>query len=243
MDIKKLNEEIEQILEISDPIRQAVVDKRRQNAANAIDKYARASRLAGRKNSIVQAYDNEVKQDQPSLIDLAINALKDGDFSVIDNDDKLSSMSLADIVVPNIDEFSVDELTQIMNQIDNGRSHDYSLFPSGWDDDTYGPYPKKLAQALVDTNAEESVFDLYNIFYGRRLISDDAIKVFKQAVLTTKSQRNLRSLVNLSVDSDDLFNVLDELFKHWPVFTSKLLTLMSDSGDSDLTEVAAMFED
>lgn len=240
MDIKKLNEEIEKILEISDPIRQAVVDKRRQNAANAIDKYARASRLAGRKNSIVQAYDNEVKQDQPSLIELAIIALKDGDFSVIDNDDKLSDMSLANIVVPNIDEFSVDELTQIMN---NRRSYDYSLFPSGWDSDTYGPYPKKLAQALVDTNAEESVFDLYNIFYGGRSISEDAIKVFKQAVLATKSQRNLRSLVNLTVDSDDLFNVLNELFKHWPVFTSKLLTLMADSGDSDLAEVAAMFED
>ena len=60
------------------------------------------------------------------------------------------------------------------------------LFPSGWGwstEEAWGskvPYPAKLAEALVKSNANESFTDLANIYYGGRKYTPMATAIFRR---------------------------------------------------------------
>ena len=76
---------------------------------------------------------------------------------------KYKGEDLADIVLQNIDSFSVKELTKVLN---SRKYYEYCkadyLFPSEywWEQ----PYPTKLAEALAKSKYAEAIPDIYNIF-------------------------------------------------------------------------------
>lgn len=93
--------------------------------------------------------------------------------------------NLADVVIPNINELSEEQLIQILNnayKLDSSNS----LFPSGYDADKFGPYPVKLAQALCKFNDNENLTDIYNVYYANRNVGDfaDAMKVWKDYIMS-----------------------------------------------------------
>lgn len=69
------------------------------------------------------------------------------------------------LVLANLDDFSEDELIRVLENYDYYNHQDGGkLFPSGWIVE-YGPYPAKLASALAKSKENESITDVYNIFY------------------------------------------------------------------------------
>ena len=57
-------------------------------------------------------------------------------------------------------------------------------YPKGWSFLDWGqPYPKILAQALVQSQEKESITDLTNMYYAGNKLSPEAIAIFKQDVL------------------------------------------------------------
>ncbi len=82
----------------------------------------------------------------------------------------------------------VETITAYMNKHESSSS---GIFPSQWEYtlDDLGwdsvPYPGKLAEALVMSNANESISDLGNLYYSRRDYSDEAIEIFRQDSLKT----------------------------------------------------------
>lgn len=187
MTIKKLKESVERLIEFYDEISE---------------------------DSVIPAYDDEVKEDQPSKKELVIKALKDGDFdsSELDEID-----NLAEYVVPELDKFSKQELVRILEK---GDKHN-SLFPSGWNAEKFGPYPKALAEALVESRDRESITDLYNIFYADRQISKDAIEVLKKDAL--KFDNNTLIVLSNILDADSINPILDAFSEAWPNFFNQFI--------------------
>ena len=98
-----------------------------------------------------------------------------------------------------LEQTDVNEIIAVMN--DRGSSN--AMFPSGWKWTDWGentPYPAKLAAALVKSQANESVTDLGNVYYGRRDLSPEAMEIFRQDAITnplTKELMTEHGLLNL----------------------------------------------
>lgn len=82
--------------------------------------------------------------------------------------------TLADVVIPRIDELTIEQLTDIFNNSYELDGKVHSLFPSGFDVDKFGTYPAKLASALARSKESENLTDIYNVYYANR--DEDAFK-------------------------------------------------------------------
>lgn len=96
-----------------------------------------------------------------------------------------SGNTLADVIIPRIGELSVEQLINILNN-SSELEQENSLFPSGFNAAKFGVYPAKLADALSQSKVQETLTDLYNIYYARRSedVYKEAIPVWKNAIMT-----------------------------------------------------------
>lgn len=228
LSISQINEKLQQLLELSPEIKGRVVDKRRQNALDAMDKYAKSKALAGHKG--VEPIKSDaatgsilnIADELPAEMDLdaeILVALKNCDFENPGIQEELVDGSLAELVAPNLKELSVEELKQIMEHKRDFANMDNSLYPSGWPADLFGPYPAKLAEALVLTEDNESLTDLFNIFYAHRQISEKAAHVFMKDVIDDPTGANKQLIANSKdFDADYVTDMLDDIAAKYPQF-------------------------
>ena len=112
-----------------------------------------------------------------------------------------SGNTLADVVIPRIEELTVEQLIKILDDSDKLEEQN-SLFPSAFDTHKFGVYPAKLAQALTQSKARETLTDLYNIYYAHRDedIYKEAIPVWKEAIMS-----NVEDTLNVLTPSGDTY--------------------------------------
>lgn len=138
---------------------------------------------------------------------------------------------LAQIVMLDLEDLTVDELVQIMNTQHDRRN---SLYPSGWDIEL-GEYPAKLAEALVKSNAKESLTDIYNVFYSHRALTDGAIDVLKEDTLNDFD--TTMDIVEEVADAEVLDEMLNTIAERYPEFVEQLKTKIKEK-DPEIFEEA-----
>ena len=193
MNTKKLNEEIEKLVEAED--------------------------------SIQPVYD-ELTHPEMDLDAVILTALKNCNADDPDLQKELEDSSLAEVVYPNLKELSVEELKAIMeHHREFTGPHDNSLYPSGWPADKFGPYPVKLAKALVLTDDNESITDVYNIFYSNRQVDEAAASVFMQDALEDPKGVTKEVIVDSQEwDPDYATEMLEEIAEKYPQFVEEIKT-------------------
>ena len=192
MNIKKLNEEIEKLVEAED--------------------------------SIQPVYD-EVTRPEMDLDAVILTALKNCNADDPDLQKELEDSSLAEVVYPNLKELSVEELKAIMEHHREFKNMDNSLYPSEWPADKFGPYPVKLAKALVLTDDNESITDVYNIFYSNRQVDEAAASVFMQDALEDPKGVTKEVIVDSQeYDPDLVTEMLEEIAEKYPQFVEEIKT-------------------
>ena len=147
-----------------------------------------------------------------------------------------NAVPLADIVVPRLNELSIDQLANILEKYGH---EDNSLFPSGWRYKGQAElYPRKLALALSKSSCAEDLTDLYNIYYCAHRCNPDifseAEDIWQKGALTTD---RFTTRDYLDALEDYLDEWLGNLEKHYPEFVEKLRQQfnLQDSSDNDLT--------
>lgn len=131
---------------------------------------------------------NEVQTDNNDLLDQVLQHTYD-----------LSGPTLAEIIIPNIDKVTVDELIDILNDFHGYINQDQSLLPSAYDENL-GPYPVKLAEAVARFDDRELITDIYNVYYRSKGIQTfkEAMQVWKNAI----KQNPQETINNLKVIGD-----------------------------------------
>ena len=192
MNTKKLNEEIEKLVEAED--------------------------------SIQPVYD-ELTHPEMDLDAVILTALKNCNADDPDLQKELEDSSLAEVVYPNLKELSVEELKAIMEHHREFKNMDNSLYPSEWPADKFGPYPVKLAKALVLTDDNESITDVYNIFYSNRQVDEAAASVFMQDALEDPKGVTKEVIVDSQeYDPDLVTEMLEEIAEKYPQFVEEIKT-------------------
>lgn len=138
---------------------------------------------------------------------------------------------LAQIVMLDLEDLTVDELVQIMNTQNDGLN---SLYPSGWDTEL-GAYPVKLAEALVKSNGKESLTDIYNIFYRHEELPEAVVDVFKKDALDDID--NTMIIISGLYNTDILTDFLHEIAQGYPEFVEELKTKIKEK-DPEIFEEA-----
>ena len=136
---------------------------------------------------------------------------------------------VGEIVLNNIDEFNVDELIAVLENFDYYRHQGgHILFPSSYDA-AKGPYPAKLAEALAKSKENETITDIYNIFYrshGDLQTWGEAAEMWQRDVL----QNFDKTLDVFSWVSDDseydyyIDSLISEIEKGYPLFAKAVKT-------------------
>lgn len=149
-----------------------------------------------------------------------------------------SEDELANFVMPNIDKISVAQLTDIL---DNSSMNDHTLFPSGYDYETWGPYPVKLAKALAESRHAEGIGDVYSVLYYNRRDKQayaSAVKLWQRQVLA--EPETYLSIYEPTSDNDGEYDALAtlmaQLSKEAPVFVKQLDALLKKRYDYDYTQ-------
>ena len=169
-------------------------------------------------DSIRPVYD-ELTHPEMDLDAVILTALKNCNADDPDLQKELEDSSLAEVVYPNLKELSVEELKAIMEHHREFKNMDNSLYPSEWPADKFGPYPAKLAEALVLTKDNESLTDLFNIFYAHRQISEKAAHVFMKDVIDDPTGANKQLIANSKdFDADYVTDMLDDIASKYPQF-------------------------
>jgi len=112
----------------------------------------------------------------------------------------------------------------------NSNSAPISWFPSGWGTPSYqnALYPGILAQALVKSQANESLTDLTNIYYASHRYSPEAIKIFQKDVLANSSEP-----IDWITTGGNLPSDFIDLAQNQTSFVKSLLMLMNNKQLSD----------
>ena len=134
---------------------------------------------------------------------------------------------VGEIVLNNLDDFTEDELVRVLENykyyINQGG---HILFPSSWQG---GVYPAKLASALVKSKENESITDVYNIFYrehGDLETWGEAAEIWQRDVL----QNFDKTVEFLSWVNDDseydyyIGSLISEIEKGYPLFAKAVKT-------------------
>lgn len=160
---------------------------------------------------------NKFMETQIEYVDEVI-AVKEGTYE----GDKVG-----EIVLNNLDDFTEDELVRVLENykyyINQGG---HILFPSSWQG---GVYPAKLASALVKSKENESITDVYNIFYrehGDLETWGEAAEIWQRDVL----QNFDKTVEFLSWVNDDseydyyIGSLISEIEKGYPLFAKAVKT-------------------
>ena len=187
-------------------------------------------KLTEAEDSIQPVYD-ELTHPEMDLDAVILTALKNCNADDPDLQKELEDSSLAEVVYPNLKELSVEELKAIMeHHREFTGPYDNSLYPSEWPADKFGPYPVKLAKALVLTDDNESITDVYNIFYSNRQVDEAAASVFMQDALKDPKGVTKEIIVNTQeYDPDLVTEMLEEIAKKYPQFVEEIKTKFSVS--------------
>ena len=137
--------------------------------------------------------------------------------------------SLDEIVLSNLDSFSVEELAKILDNYNYYRNcGSENLFPSNWNYKFSGKsYPRKLAEAICrsqDVNELNGLSDLFNIFYRQRGDLDvwgEAANVWADNVLRNISDVK-QELDKLGDDGDYTQAIIEELEDRYPEICQQL---------------------
>lgn len=166
----------------------------------------------------------------------------------IEGDDELTnilngtwdrSQPIAEVVIPNIDKFSEEDLIQIL---DKGAHIDksLSLFPSNFDIDKFGYYPAKLAAALAKSFDSECLTDIYNVYYKRSRRGDankwkDAIKAWKRHIFLNGFDTNTKEAI--AEDDGTWISQLHEVLKQYePAVDEYLMASIPEGVLSNIEE-------
>lgn len=234
MNLKRLNERLQKLLEISDETASDFEELRRANAASAENRYQnaikqgadketlskyykdskKASKLKDRaKDAMSKRYDRKVARQKQETQDL-IRSLAEGTYE--------GNYAEAYDKVKN--DMTDDQIFHMFNYYLSNKDGDrYSIFPSGWNSEEYGPYPAKLALALCQSQDAENLSDYYNMYYANHALSDGAIKIFQQAALETEDIIKIlkdvddRYIANMlaRIEDNDFVNALLEQIQDW----------------------------
>jgi hypothetical protein len=136
---------------------------------------------------------------------------------------------VGEIVLNNLDEFTEDELVRVLENYKyymNQGGH--ILFPSSYEK-ARGAYPAKLASALIKSKENESITDIYNIFYrehGDLETWGEAAEMWQRDVL----QNFDKTIEVFSWVMDDaeydyyIGSVISEIEKGYPLFAKAVKT-------------------
>ena len=166
------------------------------------------------------------KLNESKTIDLA-NVLGVNDPILIN-----SREELVDFVQTHLEELSVEDLTNLLEDYQIKFNFGNVLFPSNWN---YGPYPVKLAEALSKSQDNEDITDIYNVYYQNKNEADwkDAIKVLQDSILSDLDAyyRDMELLLDLDGDMQYVVELYDEIQDHYPEFVNKLLEKHKEKND------------
>lgn len=164
--------------------------------------------------------EDQIEQDGDVVILYALKTCN-GDEPLLQ--DALSEEGdLAHVIYPYLDELTVDELVKIMENHLKIKDLDHTLYPSQWPSEDLGAYPAKLAEALVKTSDNESITDLFNIFYAHRDLSNEAVDVFMKDVLEDPKAVT-QGMIDRSQEWDPEYvpDMLNEIAKKYPQFVEQ----------------------
>lgn len=186
--------------------------------------------------SINEAFKKVLKETQ--IEEDAIEMIKAGTYEGEDIDK---------IVLENIDEFSVEDLTKIIENYDwyshNGVA---KLFPSGFHyaefrgEKPIEKYPAKLAEAIANSKESENITDLFNIFYRQHNDLNtwgDAAQIWMKKVL---EEPNSELFDNLGLGDDDIdyvADMLDTIGEYYPKFIMQVLRKLPEVRAEELIEL------
>ena len=195
--MKELIERLQTLVELSPQTKQSLLDKRKQNALDAIAKWKKADDLVG-----------DIPDELQQVLDGTFKGTRE--------------RTLADVVVPNLDKITDEQLQNILEYAYTMEPY-HSLFPSGWDEEKHGDYPRKLAQALVNSTEEESFGDLINIYYNRRNFLAGCADIFRND-LGDKPGFYLHQLVSeYGSDNEYVEDTLKEIYPEEEELVIKML--------------------
>ena len=156
-----------------------------------------------------------------------------------DNHQHNGDKTMAEIIVPRIDEITVEQIKSIMEDY-SLVGQDQSIFPSNWDTDL-GAYPVKFAEALSKSKDAENETDIFNVFYCRRnpAVFKDAIEVWKKATIEDIQQHKCNTLDLAAREGIDsfIYDVFGELQKHYPEFVDKVSKEAKKYYDKDVLAI------
>ena len=137
--------------------------------------------------------------------------------------------NIGDIVLENLDEVSVDDLVNILENYkwySNNGVH--KLFPSGFywmkrrDESPVSAYPAKLAEAVAKSAESETISDIYNIFYrchGDLQTWGEAEKVWEEQMMNPNAMIDFLSMC----DDEAYYNdIMSTLYDEIPEFAKRL---------------------
>lgn len=133
---------------------------------------------------------------------------------VLNHSYDLDGPTLAEIIVPNIDDVTVEQLVDILNDYHEYIGYDQSLLPSGYDS-SLGPYPAKLAEAVAKYNDREVITDIYNVYYDSKDEETfrEAMKVWENAIMENPQETldNLKVIGGMEDDATQDAKILTAL--------------------------------
>ena len=138
---------------------------------------------------------------------------------------------VGEIVLNSLDEFTEDELVRVLENYQyytNQGGH--ILFPSSYEP-ARGAYPAKLASALAKSKENESITDIYNIFYrshGDLETWGEAAEIWKKDVLQNFDKAlDLFSWVREDGEAQDYIDsITSEIAAGYPLFAKAFKTKM-----------------
>lgn len=222
--VQQLNEEFKQLLEISDDLANKVADARKQNVLDAAKKYAKNQELMDKRNG----EQPEEESEEPGYVEHTKNELQNVINGTYEGD-------MADaVVLENLEEIEMDDLIRILEDYTLYRQGIHRLYPSYWRRNIQQPYPVKLAQAIASSTENESLSDVYNIFYCHANVADfkDAMKVWQDDILnnwyvTSDLIGNMTDGGDVS-QLADLFSVLQQ---NCPKFAHQFLNKLEENDE------------
>lgn len=172
------------------------------------------------------------KMDNTIKMALGEDIIEGGDPIIAIKDGSYEGEDIAEIVLENLDEFSVQDLVTILDNYD-WYSHNgvYKLFPSGFywmnrrDESPVSVYPAKLAEAVAKCKNKEVITDIYNIFYrcrGDLNTWGEAEKVWENEMFSDTANFDTFLDACDMGDSEYYNQVMGDLYDNIPEFAHKL---------------------
>ena len=135
---------------------------------------------------------------------------------------------LDQIVLENLDKFSIDQLVEILENYDYyNNCRGWALYPSGWHrSGNEEPYPEKLAQALCQSreNECEGLSDLFNIYYrdhGDMYTWGEAADIWVENAMNNIDSA-ISDLYDIDDDGEFVKDLIDFLNDSYPRLVNEL---------------------